>query len=145
MTLETLTFALAPLGYAGLALCAGLAVHRRTPLGLWRLVAAVIAVHVVLVWHVRYEWQFSEATRNGYGGFLLFHTALLAIVASTMVAEAMRRRLIVAAFLVVTLGASAAVYRYDVVAMYRYPVHLTSLLGLGSFAFAWNRRRPMNA
>lgn len=145
MTLETLTFALAPLGYAGLALCAGLAVHRQTPIGLWRLVAAIIVVHVVLVWHVRYEWQLAEATRNGYAGFLLFHTALLAIVASTFVAEAMRRRLLVAAFLVVTLGASAAVYRYDVVAMYRYPVHLTSLLGVASLALGWNKQRAINA
>ena len=128
--LEQLTFALAPLGYAGLAFCAVMAVHRSTPLTTWRVVAVIIVAHVALVWHVRYGWQFSEATRNGYGGFLLFHTALAAIVISTMVDEALRRKLLVAAFLVVTLGASAAVYRYDVVATYRYPVHAISILGL---------------
>jgi hypothetical protein len=128
--LEQLTFALAPLGYAGLALCAVMAVHRSTPLTVWRVVAAIIVTHVVLVWHVRYGWQFSEATRNGYAGFLLFHTALAAIVVSTVVDEPLRRRLLVAAFLVVTMGASAAVYLYDVVAAYRYPVHAISLLGL---------------
>lgn len=140
--LEELTFALAPIGYAGLALCAALAVHRSTPLALWRLVATVIVAHVLLVWHVRYGWQFSEATRNGYGGFLLFHSALLAIVVSTFVSEALRRRLVVAAFLVVTLGASAAVYRYDVVAMYRYPVHIISLLGVGALALRLRRPQP---
>jgi hypothetical protein len=128
--LEQLTFALAPLGYAGLAFCTVMAVYRTTPLTLWRIVVLIIAAHVTLVWHVRYGWQFSEATRNGYAGFLLFHGALAGIVVATVVGESMRRRLLVASFLVVTLGASAAVYRYDVVATYRYPVHAISILGL---------------
>jgi hypothetical protein len=107
-----------------------MAVYRTTSLTLWRVVAVIIVAHVALVWHVRYGWQFSEATRNGYGGFLPFHGALAAIVVSTVVGEALRRRLLVASFLAVTLGASAAVYRYDVVATYRYPVHAISILGL---------------
>jgi len=128
--LEQLTFLLAPLGYAGLTASMISAVYRHTPLGLWRVTALVIVTHVGLVWHVRYAWQFNEATRNGYAGFAMFHTALLAIVVSTIVGEDLRRKLLVTAFLVVSLGASVAVYKYDVVAGYRFPVHAITAIGL---------------
>lgn len=139
--LEQLTFLLAPLGYAGLMATMLVALHGETPLRAWRVVAGIIVTHVLLVWHVRYGWQLGEATRNGYGGFVLFHGALLAILASTVSGETLRRRLLVGAFLVVTLGANAAVYRYDVVAVYRYPVHAIAVLGLiGLMRIATGRR-----
>jgi hypothetical protein len=62
-----------------------------------------------------------------------------------LVDESLRRRLLVAAFLVVTLGASAAVYLYDVVAAYRYPVHAISLLGLFSLVRRMMSPRPTAA
>ena len=139
--LERLTFFLAPVGYAGLTAAMLLAVHRTTPLSFWRVAAGVIVAHVALVWHVRYGWQLSEATRNGFAGFALFHGALLAIVVSTMSREALRRALLVGAFLAVTLGANAAVYKYDVVAAYRYPVHALAVLGLIGLARAATSRR----
>jgi len=138
--LEQITFLLAPLGYAGLTVSMVLAVYRKTPLLLWRLTALVIVTHVSLVWYVRYGWQLSEATRGGYGGFLMFHAALLMIVVSTIVTEARRRVLLVIAFLIVTMGASVAVFKFDVVTAYRYPVLAIAVLGL--FALARARLKP---
>ena len=140
--LEFITFLLAPIGYAGLTLIAVKAARGAVPVGLLRGVAVVILIHVLLVWIVRYEGQFSEATRNGYIGFVLFHSTLVAIVASVFVGERLARRLIVVAFGIVTLGAVGAVFRYDVVAIYRLPVVLCAILGIvGLTRVYWLKRR----
>lgn len=130
MTLEFVIFLLAFLGFAGLA---GNAVHAsfgNYHRGFMSLTATVITVHVLMVWAFRYEWQFSQATRNGYAGFLLFHSALSMILLSTMVSAAHARPLIMTAFIVVIMGAVGAVFIYDEVLAYRYPVILISLIGL---------------
>lgn len=127
--LEFVTFLLAPVGYAGLALAAVRAAQRHASAMLRGGVAAVVVVHVALVWVVRYDGQVSEATRNGYAGFVLFHAALAAIVASAFVAERIARPLVIGAFGIVTVGALGAVFRYDVVALYRIPVMLTAIGG----------------
>lgn len=127
--LEFVTFLLAPVAYAGLALAAVQAARGRRSPALRRSVAAIALAHVTLVWIVRYDGQLSAATRNGYAGFLLFHAALLAIVASAFVAERVARPLLAAAFGVVTLGAVGAVFLEDVVAIYRIPVMLTAIGG----------------
>jgi hypothetical protein len=129
--LEFFTFLLAAIGYAGLALTAVIAAHRAVPAALLRLVAVIIASHVALVWAFRYEGQLGQATRNGYFGFLVFHTALLAVVGSVFVADRLARRLVIAAFGIVTIGAVGAVFRYEEVAMYRVPVILCAILGVG--------------
>ena len=140
--LEFITFLLAPIGYAGLTLIALKAAGGAVPVGLLRGVAVVILSHVLLVWIVRYEGQFGEATRNGYLGFVLFHSTLAAIVASIFVGERLARRLIVVAFGIVTLGAVGAVFRYDVVAIYRLPVVLCAILGIvGLTRVYWLKRR----
>jgi hypothetical protein len=127
---EFITFLLAPIGYAGLMAAAVLAVNKR-PSPLWLgATVAIIVVHVFLVWHVRYEWQFSEATRNGYTGFALFQGALAAIVLSTAVPAHITRVLLTIAFLVVTVGALAATAEYDVVRAYRIPVIIIAAVGL---------------
>jgi hypothetical protein len=138
--LEFITFLLAPIGYAGLTTVAGLAVRGRMPLTLLRVTVAIIVLHVFLVWHVRYEWDFSEATRNGYAGFALFHGALAAILVSTVTPLRIARILLTAAFLVVTLGAVAATATYDVVRVYQVPVVLIALLGILALAY-----RPASA
>ena len=48
------------------------------------LIAVLVSAHVLLVWAYRYEWQWTQATRNGYAGFVIFHVALLLILASTL-------------------------------------------------------------
>lgn len=145
MSLEFVTFVLAPVAYAGLALAAVRAMQRRPSRSLQRAVAAVAVAHVALVWSVRYGLQLSAATRRGYAGFLLFHGVLLAIVASTFVGDAIARRLLVGAFAVVTLGALGAVFAEPVVAIYRIPVILTALGGAIGLARASRARRTETA
>ncbi len=125
----SLTFPLAILGFALLAGCAPLAIQGKCPLWLKLVTAVVIAVHVFFVWAFRYEWSFAQATRNGYFGFALFHTALGLIVTSPFLPPKLARMFLLLAFLAVCLGANGAVYRYDVVAAYRIPVHAITLLG----------------
>jgi hypothetical protein len=134
--LERITFFLALAGYVGLAATAVAAGHGRLPVRFWRAVALVILVHVMLVWTVRYEWRFSMAVRNGYAGFAIFHAALLMIIASVFMAEGKARVLIFVAFTVVSLGAVGAVFRYDVVEVYRAPVIVTAILGVAGLTRA---------
>jgi nicotinamide riboside transporter PnuC len=141
VTLESLTFLLAIVGYAGLTATAVAAAYDRMRPAFWRATVAVIVIHVSLVWTVRYEWQFSEATRNGYAGFLLFHSALLAIAASLLLRARVARWLIWAAFFVVSAGAVGAVFRYDVVARYRIPVMLLAFAGVAGLAWSYVARR----
>jgi hypothetical protein len=128
--LEFITFLLALFGYAGLTAVTVMAAGGHVPTRLLRMTAAVIVVHVLMVWHVRYDWQFSEATRNGYAGFALFHGALAAILSSLVTSPPVARRLLTAAFLVVSLGAIAATFKYDVVRHYRVPVLLIAVTGI---------------
>lgn len=139
--LEQITFGLAFIGYAGLTATAVIAAHGRLPMRFWRATAVVVVVHVLLVWLVRYEWQFAEATRNGYAGFLLFHGALAMIVASVLTAERSARVLVWTAFAVVSAGAVGAVFRYDIVAPYRVPVILTALAGTVALTRAYHAGR----
>ena len=139
--LEFITFLLAPIGYAGLTTTTVMAAHGRRPVALWRLTVLVIVVHVALVWHVRYEWRLSEATRNGYAGFVIFHAALIAIVASLAAESRIARRLVTAAFAAVTVGAIAATFKYDVVANYRIPVIAIALVGVAGLAYSRLPRR----
>jgi hypothetical protein len=145
--LERITFLLAVIGYAGLTTTALLAALRRLPVVFWRGVALVIVTHVVLVWMVRYDWQFASATRNGYVGFLAFHGALALIVASLFLGDRRARVLIWSAFAIVSLGALGAVFRYEVVAIYRAPVMLAAAVGAGGLARAYylSRQRQTKA
>ena len=138
---EFVTFLLAPIGYAGLTLTALIAARGAVPVILLRAVAGIVLSHVVLVWVVRYEGQWSEATRNGYVGFILFHTTLVAIVASVFVRERLARRLVVAAFGIVTVGALGAVFRYEVVSIYRIPVMVCAAAGIAGLVRAYRRSR----
>lgn len=140
--LEFITFLLAPIGYAGLTFAAVRAASGSIPLGVWRAAAAIIVTHVILVWTVRYGGRLSEATRNGYVGFTLFHGALLAILGSLVAGERVARALIIGAFGVVTVGAIGASFRYDVVAAYRIPVVVCAVVGgVGLFRAYRARRR----
>lgn len=130
MTIEFITFLLAFIGFAGLATNAIYASFGKNHHMMMIITAAIITIHVLMVWAFRYEWQFSQATRNGYVGFLLFHSALSLIITSTAIAADRARMFIIMAFLIVVMGANGAVFIYDVVAIYRYPVILISITGL---------------
>jgi hypothetical protein len=135
------TFLLAMLGYAGLTAVTLATLRGRLPFGLWRAVAGVILLHVILVWTYRYGWRFELAVRNGYAGFLLFHSALGLILASTAARERTARRLVHVSFLIVSLGATGASFRYEAVAMYRIPVILCALAGSAGLIRSWLHTR----
>src|SRR5436309_551175 len=123
-TLQVFTFLSAMIGYAGLVTTVILSARHSLPLWIWRPIAALIVLHVAMVWAFRYEWQPAQATRNGYIGFVLFHTALLVIVTSAFLRPERAVILVRVAFVIVTVGALGAVFRYKEVEIYRGPVIL---------------------
>lgn len=139
-TLTGLTFLLAVLGYAGLTITAIMAAKGRMPVALWRATAAIIVTHVSLVWAVRYDWSLAQATRNGYAGFLVFHTALLLIIVSVFV-PARAANLVYVVFAIVSLGALGAVSRYEEVAHYALVVLSLAVAGSVGIVHGYRTRR----
>lgn len=147
MHIETFTFLTAITGYAGLTANMVLVAvdrHRRQHM---MPVAVIIFVHVFLVWHDRYDWEIAQATRNGYAGFVVFHAALLGILAAPLAGNRWAKRLVALSFLVAAVGASGAVMRYEEVAVYRLPVFVCDLVGLSALAYcifarSEHRRNP---
>lgn len=135
LTLENFTFLLAFLGYLGLSANLVLTARGTFSRPAIALVALVAVAHVYLVWAFRYDWQFDVAVRNGYAGFLIFHSALLCIAAAALVPPVICRPLILLSFLIVSAGASGAVFRYDVVSIYRVPVLVIAGFGLGFLVY----------
>ncbi|MBI2952368.1 hypothetical protein HYY27_09745 [bacterium] len=131
---DVLPFVPAMLGYAGLSAVVLRSARGELPEALWRVCVVVIVTHVALVWGVRYQGQLSQAMRNGYAGFLIFHGALGGIVASALLRGRAALALVRASFAVVTLGAVGAVFRYEAVAVYRVPVLLCAAAGVAGLA-----------
>jgi hypothetical protein len=130
------------LGYAALAVAVLLSARGRWPMAAWGTAAPLVAAHVLLVWAYRYEWQLSRATRNGYAGFVVFHTALLLIVAAPLM-RGKAVALLRLAFVLVTVGALGAVFRYEEVSAYRVPVMLAGLVGGLGLVLAARRKRAL--
>ena len=124
-----MTFLMAIIGYVGLTIVVVMTVRDKVWIGLWRVVALIIFAHVLMVWMFRYDWQFHLAVRNGYAGFVIFHLAVVSIFISMFCKRALGQKLIHISFLIVTVGALGASFRYDVVAMYRVAVIGCGLMG----------------
>lgn len=134
MLIEEITFFAAITGYVGLtANMVLVALNRHRRAWMWP-VAIIVFAHVFMVWHYRYAWEIAQAVRNGYAGFVIFHAALLGILASPLAATRYTRMLVAFSFVVAALGASGAVLRYDEVAIYRLPVFLCDAAGLTALA-----------
>ncbi len=143
MQIETITFLAAITGYAGLtANMVLVAADRHRPKHMTP-VALIVFAHVLMVWQFRYDWEIAQATRNGYAGFVIFHAALLGILAAPLAGHPWAKRLVAFSFLVAAMGASGAVMRYDEVAVYRLPVFVCDLVGLSALAYwIFRRSRP---
>ena len=145
MTPEQVTFLLAVVGYAGLTVSALLAARGRVAPWLTRSTAVVVVTHVALVWTVRYDWSWAQATKNGYAGAVIFHSALALIVASVFVAPRLATRLIITAFAIVSVGAVAAVFMDEAVVVYRPVVIGLAVIGaVGVAAAARHGRASYN-
>jgi hypothetical protein len=131
-----ITFLLAVIGYAGLTITLLLALYKKIFFLFWRIIVFIITTHVFMVWSFHYEWDFSFAVRNGYSGFLIFHSALLIILLSAFIKESLSRILIIIAFILVTTGAAGAVFRYEVVGAYKLPVLLSALSGISGLIYS---------
>ena len=140
---ERVTFLLAVIGYAGLTVSAVLAARGRVVPWLLRSTAVVVVTHVALVWTVRYGWSWAQATRDGYAGALIFHSALALIVASVFVAHRLATRLLITAFAIVSVGAVAAVFMDDAVAVYRPVVIGLAVIGALGVAHALHAHRDV--
>jgi hypothetical protein len=136
-----ITFLLAIIGYTGLTITLLLSLKRKVPFLLWRIVAVIIFAHVIMVWTYRYGWQFSLAIRNGYAGFIIFHSALMMILFSAFAKESLTKVLIRISFIVVTIGAVGAVFRYYVVEIYKLPVILCAIGGSAGLLWIFYEKR----
>jgi hypothetical protein len=138
-----ITFLLAMIGYAGLTATVLLSLNRKVPVLFWRTAALIILVHVIMVWAYRYNWQFSTSVRNGYSGFIIFHSALLMILVSTFIRERTAKILIRISFIVVTIGAVGAVFRYEVVEIYKVPVIICAFTGCAALLRKFRKQRKI--
>jgi hypothetical protein len=147
--LEFITFFLAVTGYVGLTVANVLAWSKPASSSrrLVQATAAVVFTHVVLVWTVRYDWQLDQATRNGYAGFLIFHTALALILAAAFASPRRADQLVRVVFPIVTLGALGAVFGDAAVTRYRIAVIILAICGALGIATGVYRRvtRPAPA
>ena len=138
-----ISFLLAVIGYVGLTSVLVLTLRGRHPIALLRVVALIVLAHVAMVWIYRYDWQFDLAVRNGYAGFVIFHTALALILISTFAKERLSQKFVHISFVIVTIGAIGASFRYDVVSMYRFiviPCGVVGGIGLIKF-YVLNRHK----
>jgi hypothetical protein len=141
--IEFVTFLLAIIGYIGLGFNLFTIVRSQLKKPYLAATAIVILVHVFMVWAFRYGWAFSQATRNGYVGFLLFHGALLCIITSVFAGTEIANKLVIAAFLIVSAGAIGATFRYEVVAIYRIPVLIIAAIGVTGLVKAYYDKRKL--
>ncbi len=142
-----ITFLLAITGYVGLTIVVVLTLREQHPIALWRAIALIILTHVLMVWIYRYDWQFDLAVRNGYAGFVIYHTALILILLSTFTNKNLSQKFIHISFIVVTIGAIGASLRYDEVSMYRFiviPCGLIGGIGLIKFYILDRKKRKAN-
>lgn len=139
-----ITFFLAMIGYAGLTVVMIISIKKKLPRRFWLGSTLFILSHVLMVWMIYYNWSFTYSIRNGYSGFLIFHLALVIILISNIVNEKAAVRLIKIAFVIVTAGASGAVFRYDVVSYYIVPVIVCACSGL-FFLLGSIKRNPPQA
>jgi hypothetical protein len=117
-----------------------ISLRRKIPILLWRITAAIILIHVFMVWNYHYEWNFSMSVRNGYSGFLIFHSSLLLILVSAFLKENISRILIIISFIIVSTGAIGASFRYEIVSVYRIPVLFLAFSGFLSLFLNYFRK-----
>ena len=141
MTSVLITFALAYLGYV--LLCVDVVLHAsRRPLRLLTLaMLLVVVVHVGMVWGLRFGWSLEMALSKGWTGFIAFHVALVILIAASISAEPWSGRLLLIAFPIITLGAIVASFKYDFVAIYRWPLVIAALATTIIALSAWRSGR----
>jgi hypothetical protein len=147
----SLVFALAFIGYVLLGVTVACHFWRQPRRWLHILTAAVVLVHVCLVWDWRFHWSLTYAWEKSVAGFLVFHIALALILTAAVVPMPWARWCVLAAFPIVTAGAVAATFRYEEVMVYQVPMAATliTVVAVSPWGF-WKRKtncneRPMSS
>jgi hypothetical protein len=138
---DIVTFSLAVFAYALLAasVVSGIAGRRTRAPAIGAATAAL--AHVGCVWALRFEWSAAEAVEKGVAGAILFHLALLTLVSAALVRPPWALRLGSLAFVIVSAGALGAVFKYDYVAPFRWPVVAVFVGAVASGTLIWRRQR----
>lgn len=127
-TLIFITFFLGVTGYLGLTIVIILSLQEYFPSIIWKITTLIILAHVIMIWLFRYDLHFPLAVRNSYSGFAIFHSALILILLSHFY-KRKSLLLIRLSFIIVSMGAIGAVFRYDVVELYKVPVLTCAITG----------------
>lgn len=139
-TRTAITFGLAYLGYA--LLCVDVvrrAVGHRGRA--WTFVlSAVVTAHVACIWIWRFDASLQRALDKNLAGFVIFHTALLLVLAGSVLRATWSRRVLVAAFVVVSSGALPAPFRYDEIRILAIPMFALFVPTVVMLIWAWRRR-----
>ncbi|MCA8971638.1 MAG: hypothetical protein KDC95_17735 [Planctomycetes bacterium] len=132
--LTILTFTLALAAFAALGMDAAFRVAGRPNRGLSVATALLALSHVVLVWHVRYDWSLTKALDHGTAVFVLFHIVLALLLVVPWLSNEIAERIAPATFALVSIAAVPAPFRYADVAPFRIPMTLlfvALLVGIG--------------
>ncbi len=135
---DEVTFGLALIGFALLALDAAQRLRAHRSASLTRVTAVVVVSHVACVWAFRFGGSLAAMLDKGVPAFLVFHGALAFLLIATFVREPWRTRAVVFAFVVVCCGAVPAPFRYPELALLRLPV---LAIAIAAIAFAASGRR----
>lgn len=147
-TRTAITFGLAYLGY--LLLCAD--VVRRAfgcrGRAVTLMLATVVTAHVACVWIWRFDASLQRALDKSIVGFVIFHTALLLILAGSVLRATWSTRVLVAAFVVVSSGALPAPFRYDEIRILAIPMFALFVPTVVILIWVWRRQssgaKPFN-
>ena len=145
-TLKHVTFGLAYAAYLMLCLQTLLQLQGRGTRLMSFLLAATATAHVALVWHGSFHWSLRHAWTGSPAGFLIFHSALALIIASTCTPAPWNARCTLFAWPIVTVGALGAVLQREVVAHYLWPVAIACAITLVCGAgLTWRSKRQAEA
>ncbi|MCB9919963.1 MAG: hypothetical protein H6832_16285 [Planctomycetes bacterium] len=132
--LTILTFTLALAAFAALGTDAAFRVAGKPMRGLSMATAVLALSHVVLVWHLRYNWSLTKALDHGTAVFVLFHIVLALLFVVPWLSNETAERIAPATFALVSIAAVPAPFRYTDVAPFRIPMtvlFVALLVGIG--------------
>tara|TARA_R110002094_G_scaffold101533_4_gene101487 strand:- start:539 stop:964 length:426 start_codon:yes stop_codon:yes gene_type:complete len=141
MTADDVTFGLALIGYALLAVQFVCAHTKREARVLAIVTATVVVAHVACVWGLRFDWSLSAMLDKSLPGFVIFHSALLLILLAPAVRGANRAWVTTAAFALVTAGALPAPFRYPELSLLLLPLVAIAATAVGWVIVSKQRQR----
>jgi hypothetical protein len=141
MTADDVTFGLALIGYALLAIQFARVHAKRETRGLAIVTATVVTAHVACIWGLRFDWSLTLMLDKSLPGFAIFHTALLLILMAPLLRGKLCVLVTTAAFGLVTAGALPAPFRYPELSLLLLPLVAIAATAIGHVVVT-KRRSP---